>query len=318
MPGAEITTDYWVSEYLSPTDIFQHGIVRMLAWQRTAFQEMSVVESGRLGKALVLDGKWQSCTGDECLYHEPLVQPACYLHGSPRTALILGGGEGATARELLRWKTIERVTMVDIDGEVVEACRQHLPEMHQGAFDDPRMDLVIGDALQYVADPATKPEGGWDIIISDLSDPIAEGPSYPLFTREYYQSLADILAPKGHLVVQSGSVSPVETRMHAGLARTLRDVFPHTSSYTSPVPGYASIWSYIITHNDPWDALPDPDDIDRVLADNLTSELRMLDGRAMLGLFQIPKYLRHAIETEDTVFTLDNPPKFFGEGVKGA
>jgi len=90
----------------------------------------------------------------------------------PGAICVLGGGEGATVREALKWKTIKRVVMVDIDAEVVESCKKHLPEMHQGAFEDPRTEVVIGDALDYL----DHSENEWDIIISDLSDPIEQFP----------------------------------------------------------------------------------------------------------------------------------------------
>jgi len=318
MPGAELKSDYWVTESISPWDVYHHGITRVLFWKRTAYQEASIVETGLYGKALVLDGKWQSCTGDEFLYHEPLVHPACVRHGSPRTALILGGGEGATARELLRWNTIDRVTMVDIDGEVVDACRQHLPEMHDGAFDDPRTDLVIGDALDYIANTSNTPHGGWDVIISDLSDPIVDGPSYQLFTREFYESLKSLLSQRGQLVVQAGSLAPGEARLHAGLSRTLRSVFAHASSYSSCVPTYAAPWSFILGHDEPWDRMPDPARTDETLAQNTTGGFRVFDGRVMLGMLQIPLFVRHLLDREQTVFTRDNPPRFFGTGIADA
>jgi spermidine synthase len=121
MAGTELKADMWVSEYITPWDIYVHGVNRILAYQKTAYQEMYIVESGAYGKALVLDGKWQSCTGDEFLYHEALVHPGMIAHHSPQKILILGGGEGATIREVLRWQSVTRVMMVDIDGEVVEA-----------------------------------------------------------------------------------------------------------------------------------------------------------------------------------------------------
>ena len=193
MPGAHLGSDAWITEYISPHDVYLHGVVEVLAYRKTAFQQMYVVRSGIYGTALVLDGKWQSCTGDEFLYHESLVQPACVYHGAPKNVLILGGGEGATTREVLRWRTVERVVMVDIDGEVVAACKEHLPEMHQGAFDDPRTEVVIGDAIEYLDNAL--PE--WDVIISDLSDPIEEGPSFKLFTREYFEQCRRGLRPGG-------------------------------------------------------------------------------------------------------------------------
>ncbi|HNE68665.1 MAG TPA: hypothetical protein PLE39_09810, partial [Anaerolineales bacterium] len=130
---------YWIADYLTPDDVLQHAIHKVILHKHTAFQEMWIVDCGTYGKGLVLDGIWQSSTGDDFLYHESLVQPACVNHGNPKRGLVLGGGEGATIRELLKWKAMERVVMVDLDGEVVEACKVHLPEMHQGAFDDPRV-----------------------------------------------------------------------------------------------------------------------------------------------------------------------------------
>ena len=135
MPGAKLDADLWLNEVITPYDIYAHGADSILAYRKTKFQEMYIVESGSYGKGLMLDGKWQSSTVDEFIYHEGIVHPPLILHGDPKKVLILGGAEGASIREVLRWKTIERVVMVDIDGEVVEACREHLPEMHQNSFD---------------------------------------------------------------------------------------------------------------------------------------------------------------------------------------
>lgn len=204
MPGAQLHADLWITEYMTPHDVYHHAVVKMLAYKKTPYQEMYIIDCGTYGKALVLDGKWQSCTGDEFLYHEPLVHPACINHGRPKKVLILGGGEGAAAREALKWNTVEKVVMVDIDAEVVEACKQHLPQMHQGAFDDPRSQLVIGDALDYL----DQYQNEWDIIISDLSDPIEEGPSFKLFTKEYFEKCRRALKDDGYFVVQAGPLAP--------------------------------------------------------------------------------------------------------------
>ncbi len=313
MPGSELRADFWIYEYITPWDFYAHGVTRTLAYRKTDFQEMYIVETGAYGKALVLDGKWQSSAVDEFLYHEPLVHPAMLLHGDPRSVLILGGGEGATAREVLRWKSVERAVMIDIDGEVVEACRKHLPEMHQGAFDDPRLEVVIEDALKYL-DAAKQT---FDVVISDLSDPIEEGPSFKLFTKEYFEKTRRVLASGGVFVVQAGPVSPVEMHLHCRLASTLRSVFAHSASLTSYVPTYAAPWSYILASTNPINTRPDPEETDRQLAEKTTGGLKMLDGRALLGLYQLPKHLGTAIAEETRVCTLTEPPKFFGKGGLG-
>ena len=310
MPGADLNADIWISEYVTPWDVTLHGVTRILAAARTQFQDMQIVETGVYGKALVLDGKWQSCTGDEFLYHEPLVQVPCVVHAAPKRILVLGGGEGATVREALKWNTVERVTMVDIDGEVVEACKTHLEEMHQGAFDDPRTELVIGDALKYLDD-----SGDWDVIISDLSDPIEDGPSFPLFTREYFERVRRALAPDGVFVVQAGPVSPPSVGTHAKLRRTVEAVFDHGASYSSDIPSYPGPWSFILGASSPIETRPDPDAIDATLRDRTTGSMRMFDGEAMLGLMQLPKHVRARISEETEVFTMERPPKFFGAGV---
>ena len=120
MAGAQVKADLWINEYISPWDIYQHGITDLLWAAKTRWQDAQIVKTGVYGTALVLDGKWQSCTGDEFLYHEPLVQPACVMLAAkghaPKTILILGGGEGATSREALRWSTVERVCQVSSHG----------------------------------------------------------------------------------------------------------------------------------------------------------------------------------------------------------
>jgi spermidine synthase len=293
--------------------MYVHGVTKVLAYKKTAFQDMYIVETGAYGKGLVLDGKWQSCTGDEFLYHEPLVHPAMICHGSPRNVLVLGGGEGATVREILRWKSVEQAMMVDIDGDVVEACREHLPEMHQGAFDDPRTKLVIGDALEVLDTTEQK----WDIVISDLSDPIEEGPSFQLFTKEYFERVQRVLAPGGFFVIQAGPVAPVEITLHARLVYTLGSVFPNVHSYVSHTPTYGSPWGFAIGSAEAIATRPDPAAIDQLLAEQTTGGLRLIDGMTLLGMFQTPAYIRHAIAAQTEVFTLKAPPKFFGKGARG-
>jgi spermidine synthase len=300
-----------VNEYVSPWDIYSHGVTRVFAHKQTEFQDMYIVETGLYGKGLVLDGKWQSCTGDEMLYHEPLVHPAMILHGDPRTVLVLGGGEGATVREILRWKNVKRVVMVDIDGEVVAACREHLPEMAAGAFEDPRTELIIDDAVRYLHECTEK----FDVVISDLSDPIEEGPSFQLFTKDYIEKVKAALAPGGVFVLQSGPITPVYPHGHARLAKTQSTVFPHVVSLAQHVPTYCASWSYTIASEKPLDANPDPAAVDRLLAEKTTGGLRFLDGKSLLGILQMPLYMRKAIAEETRIYTLGAPMTFFGKGV---
>lgn len=295
----------WLTEYNTPHDAYCHGIVEVLYQTTTPFQKLMIVRTGAYGKALVLDGCWQSSTTDEFLYHEPLVHPACVLHGGPQRVLILGGGEGAALREVLKWKTVKKAVLVDLDAAVLEACRSHLPEMHEGAFDDPRSEIIIGDAFDFFENDRRK----WDVIISDLTDPLEGGPSYRLFTREYFQKCRDALYPGGCFVLQAGLAGPAEMEIHVRLARTVADAFDQMMHYISPVPTWASPMGFVLgtdlsVH---WDD-PEPGWTDTILSEKTSGYFRMFDGRSLRGLMNPPKYLRQAIAAEKRVYTLVNPP----------
>ncbi len=294
----------WFVDELTPSDLHYHEIRKVIVHQQTAFQDLWIVDCGFYGKALILDGYWQSTTGDEFLYHEPLVHPALIHHGDPKRVLVLGGGEGAAVREVLKWHGVAEVTMVDIDADVVAACREHLPEMHQGAFANPRTKVVIADALTYLDEAENK----WDIIISDLADPVEDGPAYNLFTQEYFEKCRRALTPEGYLVVQAGACDLASMAMHVQLVHTVQSVFPHIATYSSYVPTYGSVWGFILASAQPINTRPEPLIVDQILAQKTTGNFRMLDGVTLLGLLQPPKYLRDAIAAETKVYTLIDPP----------
>ena len=172
----------WFFETTTPVEGHMHAIARTIVSRQTKYQFMEILETHSYGKCLVLDGRIQSSHADEFIYHELLVQPGLLAHPDPRRAMVIGGGEGATIREILRHRSITHCLMVDIDGEVVEECRRHLPEMHQGAFDDPRTRLLHEDARAYLERTTER----FDLIVIDLVEPLEEGPACLLFTKEFY------------------------------------------------------------------------------------------------------------------------------------
>jgi spermidine synthase len=311
MAGSDIQADFWISEYITPWDVCLHGVTKVLAYRKTEYQELYIVETGAYGKGFVLDGKWQSCTSDEFLYHEALVQPALISHSHPRKVLILGSGEGASAREVLRWKTVEQVVMVDLDRELVEACQQYLPEIHQNSFDDPRFELIIGDAFKVLDQVGT----GWDVVISNIADPLEEGPACQLFTQEFFERVHQVLSPQGFFVVQAGPVSPALGAFHIRLAHTLKAVFPNVQPYSSYAASYGTPRGFAMASAQSIDTQPNPVIIDQLLHEKTTGGLRMIDGIALLGLLQLPLYLRRAIAAETQIYTQGSPPRFMSERV---
>lgn len=300
----------WIFEPMTGDDVYAHAVTRVLVDEQTEHQHLQVVESATYGTALVLDGQWQSSTGDEFIYHESMVHAAACAHGSPRSVLILGGAEGATAREVSKWPAIRRVVTCDIDRRVIEACREHMPQMASGAFDDPRHELVVGDAFEFI-DRVAETGERFDLVISDLSDPIEDGPSWRLFTRETFARCKRAMDAGGVLIIQAGGLAPAEVGLHARVSRTLADVFEHVSSLQVPVPIFGTPLGMVLASDRPIDRLPDPAQTDRLLEP--IAGRRFLDGRALLGLYQLPLYVRTALAGEGRVFTLDDPPRFGAE-----
>lgn len=282
----------WLTEYNTPWDAYCHGIVKVLYQARTPYQNIMIVETGAYGKALVLDGCWQSSTLDEFLYHEALVHPACVIQGGPEHVLILGGGEGATLREALKWKTVNKAYLVDLDEQVVQACKRYLPEMHRGSFDDLRSKVIFEDAYTFLQ----RDEQQWDVIISDLTDPNDSGPSEKLFTRDFFKCCRNALKPEGCFVLQAGLAGPAEMKMHLNLVALIADLFANMYHFISHIPTWGSPMGFIIGTDQPvaWND-PPPDVVDKLLTRKVMGELKFFDGRTMRALQNPPKYLRTAI-----------------------
>lgn len=295
----------WFFDNLSPEEGHIHGIKKTLYAGESEFQAMQIIETGSYGKCLVLDGKMQSSEVDEFIYHEALVHPAMLTHPKPETVFIVGGGEGATLREVLRHKTVKRAVMVDIDKEVVDRCRELLPEYHQGAFDDPRVELQYLDARKYLEESNEK----FDVIIIDISEPVEEGPAYLLFTEEFYNIVTERLTESGIITQQAGTIAPNSLLNYTAVNNTLCTVFPVVAPYYATIPSFGLPWGFTLASKeiDPIDI--SIEDIDNRIKKRIKGSLEFYDGIAHHGIFRIPKYLREANRKQKRVIR-DTEPLF--------
>ena len=265
---------------------------------------MEVLDTEALGRSLVLDGKTQSAQADEHLYHEALVHPAMLFHPNPRSALIGGGGEGATLREVLAHSSMERVVMVDLDSQVVELCRKYLPNHSMGAFDDPRVELLHRDARRYLADC----QDLFDVVILDLVDPLEGGTAYTLYTREFYEIVRSRLNSGGLLVTQSGPTSLLNyTECFTAIVHTLSGLFPRVVPYAVHVPSFMTPWGFTIAFADAAPRDYGPEEVDSLISLRLAKPLRFYDGVTHQHMFSLPSYLREGIGQERRTVTDQNP-----------
>jgi len=296
----------WFTEFLTEHESHRHRIKKTLVRTRTKYQNAILADSNSFGRCLILDGEMQSAQLDEFIYHESLVHPAMVLHKKPKDVLILGGGEGATVREILRHSSVNRVTMVDIDREVVDFCKKYLGEWHQGTLTHPKTRLVIDDARAYIA----KGTEQYDIIYSDLPTPSGGGPVYGLYTVEFYRQVLNRLRPGGLFVAQAGSGSLIQLQFHSVLANTLRKIFQVVSPYYAFVPSFDVPWGYLLCSRKSDPMRLKAREVDRRLG-TLHRHLRFYDGPTHVGLFNIPKYIRTHLAREKNYISERKPVKSF-------
>jgi spermidine synthase len=290
-------SDLMLDDDSDPFDRHRYALSDVVYRGRTAFQNVMIADTFNFGRVLVLDGALQSAAADEALYHESLVQPAMLRHAEPRDVLIVGGGEGATLRETLAHRSVRSVTMIDLDREVVELCREHLGAWHRGAFDDPRVRLAFDDGRAFVA----ASDDLFDVAIIDVVDMLDNGPAQALYTRQFYELLKRRLRPEGIVVVQGLEFSFLVHQAHTALARTLRTVFREVHSYRVHVPSFLSAWGFLIASDaffpSEWPAA----DVDRSIASRLGSRwLSHLTGDFLKASFA------HCKETQ-FLLSLDGP-----------
>ena len=256
----------WFFEPTTAVEGHMHAIRRTIAELQTKFQHAEIIETPAYGKVLILDGRIQSSQAEDFIYHEALVHPGMLAtQNRPESGLVIGGGEGATLREILRYPSVRRAVMVDIDGEVVELCKKHLPEMHQGAFEDKRSEVRHEDARGYLERTSER----FDFITVDLVEPLEEGPACMLFTKEFYTLVRDRLTPGGAMTLQAGMTKLGELEFFTSIHRTLREVFPIVAAYQSFISCFGTPWGFVTAAKKVDPRQQTPQAVDKLIAERL-------------------------------------------------
>jgi len=298
-------------KYLYFHDVFAegeehlHGIKNIITELKTPYQFVQIVESSFFGKMLIIDGDVQSSIKDEYIYHEALVHPAMLLHPDPKNILIFGGGEGATLREVLKHRSVKKAFMIDIDKDEIELSKKYLEEWHRGSFENPKTILLNIDAQKFVESQITH---SFDVIISDLTEPFEGGPSYKLFTKEFFSLLFNRLEEEGIFVLQASILRPVTYRMHRAVRNTLKQVFPIVRSYYVYVPSFDTTWSFVLASklHDPKSVMKK--EVDKKIKERITGNLRFYDGEAHQRIFSLPKDIREILSKDEKEINTNSKP----------
>jgi len=299
----------WYEEEIEENLRWCFALNSILHTGASQYQDITLLDTKPFGKTLIIDGKLQSAEIDEFIYHESLVHPALLHHQNPKTMFIMGGGEGSTAREILRHNTVEKVIMCDIDEEVVDFCRSHLLA-NRDAFSDSRLQLIINDARAELE----KSKDQFDVIIGDLADPIEGGPCYQLYTKSFYESIVKPRLNEGGIFVTQAGPAGIfsHTEVFSCIYNTLKHVFIYVVPYSAHIPSYADTWGWVMASDSP---LPlDTEELDLRIKQRIKGENRYLDGETFASASTLSKAVRKSLAKETQVYTEGTAKFIYGHG----
>ncbi|TFZ05698.1 polyamine aminopropyltransferase [Ramlibacter henchirensis] len=291
--------DEVVLEALNGESVYGFRFQRRLLFTRTPYQRLELLESSQLGRTLRLDGRFMTSEADEFFYHEALVHPVALVHPFPERALILGGGDGGAAEELLKHGSVRHVTLVELDAEVIGVARRELASIHRGALDDPRVQILCEDGDRFV----NETEETFDLVFLDLTDP--ETPAGPMYTQNFMGRLKHILAPGGAVVLHLGAPF-FEGEQVRSLLRSLRRTFRIVSPYGLHIPLYGAYWGMAVASDDLDTLSLSPFELAERLRRRAITDLRYYNPQVHDGLFALPNFYRALFADEPAVTRMNH------------
>lgn len=278
----------WFIDQITEDQVHCYAVSEVLVDIKTSWQKIQITRNNTFGKCLIIDGKIQSSEADEYIYHETLVHPTLILHPNPRDILVIGVGEGATLRELLKYPEIS-IIAVEIDPEVINFAEQYLEEWHQGAFRNPRVKLIYEDGWNYLKNT----NNSFDVIVLDLPEPLPNTPAYRLYTPEFYKMVWEKLNPSGIMVTQGETTQLGQHHKHFWIRNNLKKVFQdYVFSYQVYIPSFGSSWGFFLASKDKINPFRQEEEINELIKKRIKGFLKFYDGVTHLSLFYLPKYLR--------------------------
>jgi spermidine synthase len=256
--------------------------------RQTAFQLLEVYDTPELGRIFRLDGYNMTSERDEFFYHENLVHPAAVAHPGPKRALVIGGGDGGSSEELLKHRTFEIVHMAELDPDVIEMAKARFAAVHRGVFDDPRLQVTVGDGLAYLRTTGVR----YDLVVMDLTDPV--GPSVELYSPATFALAKRAMTAGGALTLHIGSPFSHPQRVRETLG-SLRQVFARVTPYFVHVPLYGSIWGFACASDTLDPRALEPREVERIIAERGVGALQYYNGDTHRAVFAIPNYVRELV-----------------------
>ncbi len=299
-----------VVDYFQPDEIARHAIdrgahmlieplnesigfyikaSRHIGEWHTQYQKIAVFDTPQYGKIFRLDDYNMTSEREEFVYHETLIHPALTAHSAPGKVLIIGGGDGGSSEEVLKHPSVEQVTLVEIDEDVIKVAKEHFESVHNGVFDNPRLRIIVGDGMQFVRNTEDK----FDLIALDLTDPI--GPAAALYSEDFFRQCRKALNPGGALTLHIGSPTAHPERV-TELAQRLHRVFRIVRPCTMYIPLYGALWALAVCSDQLNPKAFTANEIDARIKARGLNQLQFYNGESHLGIFALPNFIRTLVD----------------------
>lgn len=279
----------WFTEAYEDKTAFSVRYETKLVDVVSPYQRVELFETEAVGRVLVLNGCFMVTEKDAFIYHEMLVHPVMHVASDPRSALVIGGGDGGAVTELVKYPALRHIVLCEIDEAVVNACREHMPDISRG-LDDPRVEIAYQDGAAYIAE---RPET-FDVVLVDSTDPV--GPARALYEEGFYQAVRRALKIGGAAVFQTESPIFMEDVFSEAYAK-LKGVFgpSGTRPYLATIPSYpGGLWSFTMCSPDR-DAIRDAA---RELLVSTDTHLRYYSPDIHQAAMVLPPFVRGAVREE--------------------
>lgn len=275
----------WYTEKQTPSVSLSLKTTKTLHVEQTEFQHLAMIETEAFGRMLVLDGMVQTSVVDEFVYHEMIAHPALYTHPNPKNVLVIGGGDGGTIREIIKHPSVEKATLVEIDGRIIELSKQYLPEIAVALTGEPKVEVKVEDGIKHI----NESKNTYDVILVDSTEPV--GPAVGLFSQDFYQGIYDALKEDGLMVAQTESPF-FNGDLITSVNKRLRNIFPYVKTYLASIPTYPSgLWSFTMGSK--------KYKIEDVDINNLYSiETKYFTPELMLASTKLPKFVQDLVKGE--------------------
>lgn len=256
---------------------------------KTKYQDIELCKTKLFGNTLKLDGFFQTSEGEEWFYHETLTHPALMAHPNPKRVLVIGGGDAGIAREVLQHSTVEKVTVAELDGGVIEFSKKYLKKISGGAFASKRAEFLVCDGKKYIEESKEK----FDVILIDLTDPI--GPARPLFEVPFYKTVKAHLNKNGIVALQSEP--PIfKPKVFSWVNGNLRKAFKNVFPYLNYIPLYGTMWSFTFASADVDPRKITAQILHKRMKDRGVKNLKWYTPEIHIGLFNLPPYVQKLIK----------------------